>query len=235
MSNEKRIFTDEKLKEFSKDCMELALEAFEKGDIEKAKYWCQRQDETKNIIHDLYMTWVTALMSYIHEHMGEEDAVKAVRETVKNFSIPLAKAKTEMIKEKGIGAWIEYIVDIWRQHSMYPGFTIEEDDEKFILTMNPCGSGGRLLKMGVYEEPLNFSRLKKAGPHTWGKENLPIYCSHCVWAHEILPLQEGGPGTQFWVHVSPFPEKPGDKCVFHIYKDPGKIPDHYYERIGMKR
>jgi hypothetical protein len=67
-------------------------------------------------------------------------------------------------------------------------------DEKFILTMNPCGSGGRLLKMGVYQEPLNFSRLKKAGPHTWGKENLPIYCSHCVWAHEILPLHEGGPG-----------------------------------------
>jgi Tfp pilus assembly protein PilF len=74
MSNEKRIFTDEKRKEFSKDCMQLALEALEKGDIEKAKYWCRRQDETKNIIHDLYMTWVTALMSYIHEHMGEEEA-----------------------------------------------------------------------------------------------------------------------------------------------------------------
>lgn len=235
MSGEKKIFTDAQLREFSKDFMGLALEALDKGDIEKARHWCQRQDETKNFIHDLYMAWVTALMSYIYDHMGEEAAVRAVRDTVRNFSLPLAKAKAEMIQEKGIGAWIEYIVDLWRQHSMYPGFSIEEDEEKFILTMDPCGSGGRLLRMGAYQGPLGFRRLKKAGPHTWGKENVPIYCSHCAWAHEILPLFEGGPGAQFWVHVSPFPENSGDKCVYHIYKDPTTIPDHYYERIDMKK
>ena len=140
-----------------------------------------------------------------------------------------------MIEEKGIRAWVETIVDIWRQHSMYPGMTLEEDDEKFIFTLNPCGSGGRLINMGAYEGPFGYRKLKKAGPHTWGETDLPIYCAHCPMVHEIFPLAEGGEGSQFWVHASPFPKKPGDPCVHHIYKDPKKIPDRYYDRIGMTR
>jgi hypothetical protein len=77
--------------------------------------------------------------------------------------------------------------------------------------------------------------LKKAGPHTWGETDVPIYCSHCPWVHEIFPIQEVGQGGQLWVHAVPFPKKPGDPCVYHIYKDPKDIPAKYYERIGLKK
>ena len=89
--------------------------------------------------------------------------------------------------------------------------------------------------MGAYEGPFGYRKLKNAAPHTWGEEDVPIYCSHCPWAHEIFPLSEGREGAQFWVHASPFPKKSGDPCVHHIYKNPEKIPDEYYERIGMSR
>jgi hypothetical protein len=128
--------------------------------------------------------------------------------------------KAETIREGGPGEWIKTLVDLWRQHSAYPGLSIVEDDEKFILTVNPCGSGGRLINMGAYDGALGYKKLKKAGPHTWGETDVPIYCSHCPWVHEIFPIREGGQGAQFWVHASPFPKKPGDPCVHHIYKDP---------------
>ena len=46
----------------------------------------------------------------------------------------------------------------WRAHSAggvgeHPGrFTVTEDDEKVTFTMNPCGSGQRLVRRGLYEQ-----------------------------------------------------------------------------------
>jgi hypothetical protein len=241
MADNKRLFTDAELREFSKDFTKLAMEALEEGDTEKAKRWLRRHDQTKDIIHDLYLHWITALLSHIYDHYGEDASVRAVRETAtqgqSGWSLPFLKVREQMLgnEEIGMRGYIEFLVDVWRQHSMYPGFRVEEDDEKFIWTMDPCGSGGRLINMGAYEGPYGYRKLKKAGPHTWGETDVPIYCTHCPWVHEIAPLMFGGEGAQLWVHASPFPKKPGDQCVYHIYKDPTKIPDKYYERIGMTR
>jgi hypothetical protein len=234
-----RIFTKEELQEFSKDFMGLAMEALEKGDIEKAKEWIRRSDQTKDVIHDLYLQWITALLSHIYDNHGEDAAVRAVRDTAtagqSGWALPFMKAKETLLREKGFKGYIEFLVDVWRQHSMYPGTTFEEDDEKITLTMKQCGSGGRLINMGAYEGPFGYRKLKKAGPHTWGEEDLPLYCSHCSWVHEIAPLMYGGEGAQLWVHASPFPKKPGDPCIYYFYKDPKKIPEKYYKRIGMTR
>lgn len=235
MSTEKRIFTKEKLEELNKDFMGLAMEALESGDIEKAKYWIRRQDENKDSLHDLYLHWVTALMDWVYKRDGEDAAVEAVRDTVNRCVTPWATLKNQLVEQGGIGAFIEVLVDGFRMHSMYPGLTIEEDDEKFIFTMQPCGSGGRLIDGGFYEGPFGYAKLKKAGPHTWGETDLPIYCSHCPWAQEIFPVLMYGDGAQLWIQTTPFPKKPGDPCVQYIYKDPKYIPDHFYERIGMPR
>lgn len=239
MAKNAKVFTKEELQEFSKDFMGLTMEALEKGDIEKAKEWIRRSDQTKDIIHDLYLHWITGLLSYIYDNYGEDSAVRAVRDTgtagQSGWSLPFMKVRDSLMKEKGLKGYVEFLVDVWRQHSMYPGTTFEEDDEKIILTMKQCGSGGRLINMGAYDGPFGYRKLKKAGPHTWGEENLPLYCSHCPWVHEIAPLMHGGEGAQLWVHAAPFPKKPGDPCIYYFYKDPKKIPDKYYTRIGMTR
>jgi hypothetical protein len=74
-----RVFTKQELTDFSKDCMRLAMEALERGDIETAKLWIRRQDETKDFIHDLYLHWVTALLSHIYDRWGEDEAVRSTR------------------------------------------------------------------------------------------------------------------------------------------------------------
>ena len=230
-----RLLSKEKLDEFSKDFMGLAMEALEKGDIEKAKFWIRRQDDTKDIVHDAYLRWVTGLLDRIYKRWGENEAIEALRDSTQVFSVPLARMKTTIIEAGGVEAWMEIFVDFMRQHSMYPNVTIEEDDEKFIITMQPCGSGGRLIDAGAYEGPFGYAKIKEAGCHTWGEKDVPIYCAHCPWAQEIWPVTEAGEGGQTHIHASPFPKKPGDPCIHYVYKDPKDIPDKYYDRIGMDK
>lgn len=241
MKNEERLFTKEQLEEFSKDFMGLAMEALAGNDIEKAKHWIRRHDGVKDIMHDMLMNWVAGLLSYIYERYGEDAAVQAIRDTVgsgqSSWGIQGGLQRKQLIdmlgREEGLKSWITFFVETWREHAMYPGVVFEEDDEKIIITNKQCGSGGRLVNKRAYEGPFAYRRIRKSGPHTWGEEDMPIYCGHCSWAHEIFPIMYTG--EPLWVHAGPFPKRPGDPCIFHIYKDPKNIPDKYFQRLGLTR
>ena len=229
-ANPARVFTDDELKEFSKGFMQMAIEAIDAGDLETAKSWCRHQAEAQGIIHDILVNFVTGLFSYIYDHEGEESAVDAIRKIMVRIVPPELIA----LRKGDLREWVGWCVEVARQHSAYPGLTVEEDDEKFIITVK-CGSGGKLIETGAYDGPDGYRKLKKPGPQTWGEVGVPIYCGHCPWASEILPIEIGGQGSQLWVHASPFPKNPGDPCVHHIYKNPADIPEKYYTRLGMKK
>jgi hypothetical protein len=227
-----RVFSEKELQDFSKGFMELALEGINSGDMEKAKYWCHREADTHDEMHDVFVKTVAALLSFIYDKLGEEAAVYVLREVMaKQLHTPelIAKRKKQGLKDR-----VRELADIWRQHSTIPGLTVEEDDEKFTITVK-CGSGAKLIEKGAYQGPDGLRKLQKAGPHSWGEVNLPIYCGHCPQAHEILPIETVGQGAQFWIHVSPFPKKPGDTCKHLIYKDSKNIPDKYYHRLGLEK
>lgn len=160
MAENKRVFTPQELEGFSKDFMGLCMEALESGDVTEAKRLIRKHDEMKDGVHDLYLHWIAGLLSHIHETWGEDSAVKAIKDTAtqgqSGWAIPMALAKQEMLKENGIKAFVEWLIDGWREHSMYPGIIVEEDDEKIIIHMKQCGSGGRLINMDAYSGPYGY-------------------------------------------------------------------------------
>ena len=229
-----KLFTQEELDEMGTGFNQLALEALENGDTEKAKYWIQKNEETKYAFHDLYMHWVSDLLGKIYDRLGLKEYMEILKSTVKHWAEPYYHKKKDLIDSEGLKSFINLNADLWRQHC--GEFTVEEDDEKITFKHYPCGSGGRLINEGAFDGESGYRRIKEAGPHTWGKENIPIYCTHCPQAHQILAIEDLGKGHQLWVHDydAPFPQKPGDPCIHHIYKDPDKIPEKYYEYIGME-
>lgn len=46
-----RVFSEKELQEFSKGYIQLALEGIDAGDLDKARYWCQREADTNSQIH----------------------------------------------------------------------------------------------------------------------------------------------------------------------------------------
>jgi len=227
-------FSQEELDQFSKDYIELSLEALDRGQLEEAREYLRRHDRIKNKMHDAYLVWIGRLMAHIYQSWGEDAAVEALKATMIDLK-SMPGVRDECVERGGLRAWIETMVDGWRVHGSHPGLTVQEDEEKFTISVQPCGSGGRLIDDGYYDGPdAILPKLQKAGPHTWGETDVPIYCAHCALAHEVGPLESGKAGAQLWVHEAPFPRKKGDPCIHHFYKDPKAIPAHYYERIGLK-
>lgn len=106
---------------------------------------------------------------------------------------------------------------------------VEEDDEKITLTFR-CGTGGRLIDEGRYEGDHAYLVLRDAGPRTFQRDELPVYCAHCSINNEIQPVEWYGTPTT----VEHPPRAPGEPCVHHVYRDTTRLPDDVYLRIGKE-
>ncbi len=98
--------------------------------------------------------------------------------------------------------------------------------------MNPCGSGQRLWRNGAYEGPNGFGVTAEAHDWSYGRAGFPLYCTHCTFMNELLPIR--------WTGLPVYPSKPPDDfdrdpCVWYWYKDPADIPAEHWERYGLER
>jgi len=220
----KRVFTDKELKEMSGRTLDKALEAIDAGDKEKAKKLAIQAQKEYNHLHDGYFTWASGLLTYIYNHWGVDEVEKAER-----FAHTIeAKLVFKPPEKTDIRSQVENMARGVQGH-MQP-VTVEERDDKFIITMHPCGSGQRLIKMGGYETGL--AKIKEAHNITWQHKDFPIYCVHCP-IMELLNIDATG-GYLGVVRDESYPIESG-LCKFVLYKNPDDIPEKYYTRIGKKK
>lgn len=111
------------------------------------------------------------------------------------------------------------------QRSHFSDFTVAEEPDKYVATYDPCGSGGRLMRVK------NVARTKKAYPWSWGKTGVPYYCLHCCVAWEVIPIELRG----YPLRVNLVPEKPEDPCIHLYYKKPELVPEEHFLRVGMRK
>jgi hypothetical protein len=218
-----RLFSEEELREMGRRTLDVLQEAIEKGDREQAKELANRMYEEFRHLHNGYMFWVTGLLSHIYRNYGIDAVEKAEREahTIEG------KTVFKPPKEKDLRSVVMHEAKAFRGH-LQP-LTIEEDDEKILITMKPCGSGEKIIEMGGYEAGL--ARVKDPHPITWGMKDFPIYCVHCP-IMEMLNIENTGELRP--VHLVSEPKRHGF-CHFAYYKDPAKIPEEYYRRLGKEK
>ncbi|HTY63960.1 MAG TPA: hypothetical protein VMG30_17060 [Acidobacteriota bacterium] len=222
MSNQ-RIFTDQELKEMGTRTLDLVLEAIDAGNKEKAKDLASRMYQEFNYLHDGYGFWVTGLQTYIYKNYG----IDALEEAEREAHTIEAKVVFKPIEAKDLRSQVEQLAKGLRGH-LQP-IAIEENDEMITLTMQPCGSGERIIQKGGYEAGLG----KVDEPHriTWGMKDFPIYCVHCP-IMEALDIENTGNFRV--VHIVTEPMYHG-ACKFAFYKNPADIPEEYFTRIGKKK
>ena len=223
MEKNKKIFTEKELEEMGKRTLDVVLEAIDAGDKEKAKEMAQRMYTEFNHLHDGYFTWVTGLQTYIYEHMG----VDALEEAERQAHTIESKVVWPPHKETDFRGRVENLLGGLRGH-LQP-ITIKEDDEKVTVTMEPCGSGERLIQKGGYENGL--SRVKEPHQITWGMKDFPLYCVHCP-VMEMLDIENTGDFGFCHFASDPIGK---EHCQFVYYKDPANIPEEFYSRIGKKK
>ena len=178
-------------------------------------------------LQDYSINWIASLLSFIGREMGEDAVERALREFGDSFVRP---------RRGDPAAWDALPADARARairRAMEANFgTCEqsEDDEKIVLSFR-CGTGGRLIDEGRYEGEDAYLTLQEKGPRTFQRDALPVYCAHCSVNNEIQAVEWGGTPTT----VEYPPERPGEPCVHHVYKDVDAIPQAVYDRIGKTK
>jgi hypothetical protein len=205
---------------------EQAKTALGEGDTKRATELIDRAVEQWSGLKDYSINWITSLLTFIGEELGEEAIERALRKTGDEFvkprrdtgtewgSLP-ASARAKVIARAMLGNLGE--VDV------------EEDDEKIVLSFK-CGSGGKLIDDGRYAGDDAYLTLRERSGRTFMRESLWVYCAHCSVNNEIQPVEWGETPTS----IEFPPEEPGGRCVHHLYKDVADIPDEAYRRIGKE-
>lgn len=173
-------------------------------------------------LHDGIMSRVTALLTIVYEKNGDQDLQWVFSQVMKPESMD--PDGTLPFREK-----VENIMLFTRSHLL--PFSVSEDHEKVTFMPNPCPSGARLIRDGHYENPRNNAIVNDAGPLTYGRKHLPIYCCHEPSMELSSTLRTGVP-----LFIVDPPEDVGiSPCKIYVYKEAAQIPQEFYKRLGLKK
>jgi hypothetical protein len=224
MSNQ-RIFTDQELKVMGTRTLDLVFEAIDAGDKAKAKELAERMYREFNFLHDGYGIWVTGLQTFIYKKLG----IEALEEAEREAHTIEAKTVFKPIEQTDLRSQVEHLASGLRGH-LQP-ITIVEDDKKISLTMQPCGSGERIIQRGGYTPEIGLASVKDPHPITWGMKDFPVYCVHCP-VMEMLQIENTGNFGACHIVAEPIYN---GSCQFVFYKNPSDIPEELYTRIGKTK
>jgi hypothetical protein len=222
-----RILSSNEIAELEKLTVDRLVEAIDGGDRDGAKKIAQRMYNEFLAMHDLYRNWAAATLSFIGKRFGDKVLQEAMDAGVKSWWLPNLEKMPQ--GDDALKARLKMFVGGLHGHLM--PLHIEEDDEKIVIQMRPCGSGGRLVLEGKYEGPDAMLTLAGKQLLTYGRETFPVYCAH----EPIMELQDIEAHGAPFVVIEPAAEIGKQHCNFIIYKDKSKVPAKYYERLGLKK
>lgn len=128
----------------------------------------------------------------------------------------------------------------WNYHCA--DFRVHEEDDRFVFTLDPCGSGGRLFRGQMWRDLYRYGRPLSPtvdGPHpiVFMRRDAPSYCSHCA-ASNRTQLSRAADRTVplFFVIDGTAQQRPGMPCRTYVYKkdaDRGRIEPRLFEMVGL--
>ena len=206
---------------------EQAREAVRAGDGERAVALIDRAVEQWRGLQDYSINWITSLLSFIAEELGEEAVERSLRKTGDEFVRPRRDTGVEWAT---LPAAARAKVIARAMVANFGTCEVEEDDEKITLSFH-CGSGGRMIDEGKYEGDHAYSTLRQRGGRTFQRDELPVYCAHCSVNNEMQAIE----WTGYPISVEHPPHQKGEVCVHHVYKDAAATPAADYERVGQQK
>ena len=206
---------------------EQARAAFVAGRADDGSALLDKAVDQWRSLKDYSINWITSLLTFIGEELGEEAVEQALRKTGDEFVRPRRDTGTDW---GSLPASVRAKVIARAMVSNMGSVDVDEDDEKIVLSFR-CGTGGRLIDEGRYEGDPSYLTLREKSGRTFMRDELPVYCAHCSVNNEMQPVEWGGAPTS----IEHPPERKGEACVHHIYKDTSAIPDEAYERIAETR
>ncbi|RJP32170.1 MAG: hypothetical protein C4536_06725 [Actinobacteria bacterium] len=230
-------FTEAERSEMATPVIGRIKQAMKQGKDQEAIALCDQLKNERVLLHDFFADTWAALLTWVCRNIGEEQVgdlheycmQQCLWRQYYDFLINVEQDKAVETALWANRAWVSHSCGGAGEHG--GAFSVLEDDEKFTFIMDPCGSGGRILRKGRYESPYDFARISRPYPWTYGRENFPIYCVHCPFMFSILPVSQKG----FIKFAIDSPIEPPEPCKWYFYKDRNDVPESYYAQIGATK
>ena len=169
-------------------------------------------------IHETYVEILAMLFGMVSDAFGDEALESAHTYWAEQIKGWYDKRESMSAEEQ-----VKYCTFMFNEH-LSEKITIEEDEEKYTVLLDGCGSGGRLLRKGYYKESSRaLKKISQAQVITGGNTDYPVYCTHCQILFGAFPMDNYG--NPLWIVEAP--KKPEDPCRILIYKDRSKISEEY--------
>lgn len=119
----------------------------------------------------------------------------------------------------------------------------EERSDRYVLSFDPCGSGGRQVR----GDEIEHTPPRREAPYDWPLTQEPAvwnhfepgvchYCAHCILLTEVMPMRAFGYPVRAVDPPRPVAKgQPPAKCSWTVFKDPSAVPEEYYSRVDMAR
>jgi hypothetical protein len=222
-----RMLSDDEQARMATPLWEQARAAYRDGRADDGDRLLDQAVAQWSALKNYSINWITSLLTFVGEELGEEAVERALRKTGDEFVRPRRDTGTDW---GSLPASARAKVIARAMVSNMGQVEVTEDDEKIVLAFR-CGSGGKLIDDGRYEGEHAYLTLRERAGRTFMRDELPVYCAHCSVNNEIQPVEWGDTPTS----IEHPPTRPGEPCVHHVYKDVSAIPDDAYRRIGKRK
>ena len=202
-------------------------------------------------LHDRYADVMAGVLAFVAGRFGEEALDSCYR-----FVLEPYIQERYMVFDTRLKAYEETLVrnlytslEAMRAHLVGQGRTgnigLQEFEDHWELSFDPCGSGGRQLRGDEIEgtgsrvlAPYKFGVTQEPHPWSWNETGVCYYCAHCNLTLSTLPAERWGHPVRT---VNPPLWRGADapetrrQCTWKVWKSLEAIPELEYERIGRTK
>lgn len=216
--------TPDELLQGSKSAQDEMRRLIEAGEVEAVLLRYDALERGFRNVHDLYREWLSLLLSHVYREYGIDALEQCLRHSSDARWMPWMLEEVKTDARTRIVNWAALML------ANFASFRLEEDDEKFTIYQDPCGSCGRQIRQGCHAPPLDLAIVKEKHPITFNAGNVTVYQAHLAVMHTIMPIERiGAP----WPAIRCPAGASGGPCRIILYKNPLTAAPEDYERVGM--
>lgn len=169
---------------------------------------------------------VTAQLTLVNERYGPDGLEDCLRHATDLLWVPRMERDLANAPDVRVRAWAEKMAT-----GHHGGVTVTQHDDRWVLTLDPCGSCRRQILAGRYAPPWSFGVVAPGHRVGFLRPDITVYQAHLAVAHTLVPIERRG---------APWPAMAcsgldGGACELVIYRDPTQTDVSYYAQVGVDK
>jgi hypothetical protein len=136
--------------------------------------------------HDIHVDLVAVWLSQVYRGYGVDALEACLRHSGDRTLVAWMPIDRARPVEQRVRQWARLL------RGNFSNIRVDEDDDGFTFTQDPCGTCARQITRGAYAPPLDAAVVSEAHPITFGLGGVPVYRTHVPLFHRMIPMERAG-------------------------------------------